>query len=113
MLRPNPAVGSFLDVPLYGPGVVHADIDVARVIHGHAFSPGVGGGAGPLFGWSGFRNKGGDLAVLHAADPDAAFEARVLRHVGLRIADIENVVLVDEEAAGAAELLPLRDKRTV
>src|ERR1700704_3631804 len=112
-LRPNPLAGSFLDVALYGPGVVHADIDVARVVHGHAFSPGVGGGAGPLFGRSEFRNEGGDLAVLHAADPDAAFEARVLRHVGFGIGDIEEVVLVDEEAARAAELLPFRHKRTV
>src|SRR5450432_989338 len=98
--------GSILDVPPYGPRIVHPDVDITRVIHGHTFSPAVAGGAGPLLRRSRIRNEGGDFAILHAANPDAPLEARILRHVGFGIADIENVVLVDEKAAWAAELLP-------
>src|SRR2546430_1528188 len=103
---PTANSGSFLDVALHGPGVVHADINVARVIRGHILSPAIGFGTSPLLGRRQFRNEGGDLAVLHAANSHAPLEARVLRHVGLGIADVENVVLVDEKAAWAAELLP-------
>src|SRR5262249_34952172 len=105
--------GSHLDVALHGPCVVHADIDVAGVIDGDAFAPGVGGGAGALLGRRRFRDEGGDLAVLHAADPHPAPEARVLRHVGFGVTDIEHVVLVDEQTARTSELVPLGEKRAV
>src|SRR5262249_12581891 len=85
----------------------------AGVIDGDAFAPGVGGGAGALLGRRRFRDEGGDLAVLHAADPHPAPEARVLRHVGFGVTDIEHVVLVDEQTARTAELLPLGENRAV
>jgi len=55
-----------------------------------------------------FQNERRDLTVLDAANPDAqlvrriAFVRRVVRHV-------ENVVLVNEQPARAAELFPLQE----
>ena len=56
-----------------------------------------------------------DLAVLGAADADAALPAVVvLRHrLGFRVGDVDHVVLVDEDAARPAELLPLVDELAV
>src|SRR5580658_3586595 len=90
--------GSFFDVPVHGTRVVHSDIDIARVIGGHAFSPAAAGGTKLLLGRNRIRNERNDLAVLHAADSDAPFEARILRRVGFGIGGIEDVVLVDEKA---------------
>src|SRR5258708_16999997 len=99
---------SSFDVPRYGPSFVHSDKNIAGVIRGHGLSPTVAGGASPLFGRSGLRNEGSDFTILHAANSHAPFEARILRHVGFGIGHIENVVLVDEEAAWTAELFPFR-----
>src|SRR5258708_6234714 len=104
---------SSFDVPRYGPSIVHSDKNIAGVIRGHGLSPTVAGGASPLFGRSGLRNEGSDFTILHAANSHAPFEARILRHVGFGIGNVENVVLVDEEAAWAAELLPSRQEHTV
>jgi hypothetical protein len=104
---------SSFDVPRYGPSIVHSDKNIAGVIRGHGLSPTVAGGASPLFGRSGLRNEGSDFTILHAANSHAPFEARILRHVGFGIGNVENVVLVDEEAAWAAELLPFRQEHTV
>src|SRR5262245_34641047 len=54
-----------------------------------------------------FKNEGRDLAILHAADPDARLVGRI-GLVGRVVGHIEDVLLVDEQAAGAAELLPLQ-----
>src|ERR1700730_12347509 len=59
------------------------------------------------------RNEGRDLAVLGAADPDAHLEARIGLLVGLRIRHVEHVVLVDEDRARPAELLPFGDEPPV
>src|SRR4051794_4808651 len=58
----------------------------------------------------GRRNEGSDFAVLRAADPDALREAGISLRVGLRIGDINDVVLVDDDVARAAELLPFGDE---
>src|SRR5439155_10325767 len=51
------------------------------------------------------------LAVLRAADADAALPVAVLpRVVRLRVGDIQHIVFGDEEAARAAELFPFRDE---
>ena len=55
----------------------------------------------------GLRNIGRDLAVLGAADADALLEAGIGLLVGLRIRDIDHIVLVDGDAARPPELLPL------
>src|ERR1700728_100280 len=103
----------FFDVPLHGPGVVHSDQDITRVIDRHGFSPTVAGCIGPLFDRGRIRNEGSDFTILHTADSDASFETWILCHVGFRIGDIEKVVLVDKNAARAAELLPLREEHAV
>ena len=59
------------------------------------------------------RNEGRDLAVLGAADPDALLEARIGLLVGLRIRHVEHVVLVDEDRARPAELLPFGEQAAV
>src|SRR5260370_18967682 len=59
------------------------------------------------------RNEGRDLAVLGAADADALLEARIGLLVGLRIRHIEHVVLVDEDGARPAELLPFGEQPPV
>ena len=104
---------SFFDVPRYGPSFVHSNKNIARIIRGHGFSPAVASSASPLFRRSRLRNEGGDFTILHAANSHAPFEARILRHVGFGIGRIENVALVDEKAAWAAELLPFREEHTV
>src|SRR6266849_2898207 len=85
-------------------GVRIAGIDVAVVVHADAFE-----GAGVF----GFLDEPSDLAVLGAADPDALLEARVGLVVRLRVGDVENVVLVDPDAARPAELLPLGEELAV
>src|SRR6267143_3014151 len=104
---------SFFDVPRHGAGFVHSDKNIACVIGGHALSPTVACGASALFGRGRVRNEGSDSPVLHLANSHAPFEARILRHVGFGIGNVENVVLVDEEAAWAAELLPFREEHAV
>src|SRR5581483_7536706 len=61
----------------------------------------------------GQRNERGDLAVLDAADADALLEARIGLGIGLRVGNVEDVVLVDEDAARPAELAPLRGEVAV
>src|SRR6516165_11079121 len=59
------------------------------------------------------RDEGRDLAVLGAADADALLEARIGLLVGLRVGDIEHVVLVDPHRARAPELLPFGEQPAV
>src|SRR5215471_19657010 len=58
-------------------------------------------------------DEGGHLAVLDAADADALPEGLVELFARLRVGDIDHVILVDEHAARAAELLPLGDELAV
>jgi len=51
-------------------------------------------------------NEGENLAVLHAANADAALEARIAGRVGFRVGGIHDVVGIDVQAARAAELTP-------
>src|SRR5262249_48662326 len=81
-----------------------AGIDVAVVVHAHAFESS---------GVFSLLNEPGDLAVLGAADPDALLEARVGIVGRLRVGDIDAVVLVDPHAAWPAELLPLGEELAV
>src|SRR6266446_4464836 len=53
---------------------------------------------------------GSDFAVLGAADADALLEAGIQLLAGLRVGDIDHVVLVDGDAARAAELSPLGEE---
>src|SRR6266478_148288 len=104
---------SFFDVPRHGPSVVHSDKNIACVIRGHGLSPAVARGASALFGRGRVRNEGSDFTILHAANSHAPFESGILRHVGFGSGNVENVVLVDEEAAWAAELLPFPKEHAV
>src|SRR5258708_26943531 len=59
-----------------------------------------------------------DLAGLHAAETDAALAAGIVgvlagRILGFGIRNVEHVVLVDEDAARPAELLPRAEKFSV
>src|ERR1700749_4067618 len=103
-LRPNfvtrPAAGlaasvfdEFLDVGVGGIAAEH----IAVFVDGDAFRH--------FLGRVGIGDKGGDFAVLDAADANALFERRVELVAGLRVGDIENVV-TDIEAARPAELFP-------
>src|SRR3954463_3361653 len=81
-------------------------IDHALAVRPDAFA--AAGGAGIGIG-IGVGDKGGDDAVLHAADADAALPARMVtilagRDAGFRVGGIEDVVLVDDDAAGPSEL---------
>ena len=58
-------------------------------------------------------NKGRDLAVLDAADPDAILEARIRLIGRLRIVDVDHVVFVYGDVARPAEILPFGDEFTV
>src|SRR5688572_2715507 len=63
----------------------------------------------------GIGNKSGELAILRAADANAALPLGPLRcnRSGLRIRNINHVVLVDRDAARPAELMPLGDELAV
>src|SRR5712671_1990075 len=76
-----------------------AAIDVAGVVDRDGFD---------AVDLDGLQNEGHDLAVLDAADPDAGLVRRI-EFVGRIVGHVENVVLVDEEAARTAELLPLQE----
>src|SRR5262249_56744012 len=60
-----------------------------------------------------FRNEGGDLAVLDAANADALLEARIVAGGRLRIGDVDHVVLVDGNVARPPELLPFGNELAV
>ena len=81
-----------------------AAIDIAGVVGRDAFE------RAQLLG---LRNEGRDLAVLDAADPDALLEARIGLVGRCRVGDVDDVVLVDEDAARPAELLPLGEELAV
>src|SRR5580704_8282212 len=84
--------------------------DVAGGIGGDAFAArfvGVGVGA---------RDEVFDRAVLGAADADAAATAGVggaAGILGLRVGDVDHIVLVDERRARPAELLPFGEELAV
>src|SRR6267378_6578890 len=65
----------------------------------------------------GARDEVFDRPVLGIADPDAAPAARIgsaaLLVLGLRVRDIDHVVLVDEHRTRPAELLPLDEELAV
>src|SRR5262249_59949419 len=50
---------------------------------------------------------------LRAADADAALPAGIRLAVRLRVRDVEDVTLVDVDAAGPSELLPLLEELAV
>src|SRR5882672_10200618 len=79
--------------------VGEAGIDIARVIHRHRLD-------GVVFAP---RDKADHLAVADMAPADTVLEAGIVGRAGQRIGDIEHVAL-DEDAAGAAELPPLRQE---
>src|SRR5690242_6052563 len=56
------------------------------------------------------RNELGDLAVLDAADADALFVAGIRLIARGGIGDVDDVVLIDEDAARPAELPPFGDE---
>src|SRR5689334_964810 len=98
------------DVPHQPLGAHLGAVDVALGVRGHAFRC---AGAGRLV--DRVRDERRHLAGLGAADADAALPAVVILRNGLRfgIRDIDHVVLVDEDAARAAELRPLGDELAV
>src|SRR5258708_19745782 len=90
---------------LHKPAQIHrariAGIDIAGLVEGGGFQR-----AQILILW----NIGRDLAVLGAADADALLEAGIQLLAGLRVGDIDHVVLVDGDAARTAELSPLGEE---
>src|SRR5258708_4141158 len=72
----------------------------------NAFSGAGAGGAGVRV-----RDVADDFAVLQAAPADAALPAIVIAgdRFGFRIGGVKVVLLIDEDAAGAAELLVFAD----
>src|SRR5207248_9056894 len=87
-----------------------ADVDIAHRIGSDAFHAGV-----IVLVWFGFdeRDQCRDLAVLCAADSKASLEPWIEAGVRLRIHDVDRVVLIDGNAAGPAELLPLVEELSV
>src|SRR5438309_3938201 len=85
-------------------------INVTQGIRGDAFDTGVVVTVGVwLDEWKHRR----DLAVLGAPDVDASLESRILLGIRLRIGHVDVVFLIDVDAAGAAELLPLIEEAAV
>src|SRR5580700_7842935 len=80
--------------------------DVALGVRRHAFGR---TGAGGLV--DGVGNEGGDRSVGRLADANAPLPAVVIlgNGFGFRIGDVDDVVLVDIDAAGTTELRPLVD----
>src|SRR4051812_33676285 len=84
-----------------------AAVDVAFRIHRHAF------GCAGAFHLEWIGNAVEDLALIEAADADAALPSRMRRDaVRLGIGDVDHAV-ADRDAARAAELLPLGDESAV
>src|SRR5258707_13192281 len=108
--RPPQARKSFPDVLHHPLRPNLGAVDVALSIGRDAFG---GAGAGGVL--VGIRNESRHLAVLGAADPDAALPvgARLVDRARLRIRHVDHVVLVDVDAARAAELRPLVDEVAV
>src|SRR5216684_3796734 len=108
--RPPQTRKSFLGV-FHNPlrpnlGAVDVTLNVSRDAFGGA------GASGVIIG---IRNESRHLAVLGAADPDAALPvgARLVDRARLRIRNIDDIVLVDVDAARTAELRPLVDEIAV
>src|SRR5690606_14170029 len=78
-------------------------VDVPGGIHGNAFCR---AGPGIILVRLGIRNERVHKSVDGAADPDAAFPSLIPARVGFGIGRVEDVVGVDEEPAGTAELRP-------
>src|SRR5581483_7124066 len=107
---------SFLDVPFDAARADFRAVDDAVHVGCDAF------GGTRHAGTVGVRfrigNEGGDAAVSRAADAQSALPSRVEAVLAFdvarfRIGGVERVVLVDEEAARPAELLPFRDPHAV
>jgi hypothetical protein len=108
----------FLDVFLQIHGTDFGTVDIAFVVHRDAFR-----GARSAFR---FRvwDEGRYPAVFGAPDPDAPFAARIISVAwilawlvrvvcGFRVSHVHGVVLVYENSAGPAELLPLGEEFAV
>src|SRR5437899_2804712 len=80
-----------------------AAVDIAGVIDGNGLEP---------VDLHGLKNEGRNLAILHAADPDARLVGRI-GLVGRIVRYVEDVILVDEQAARPTELLPLEQKLSI
>ena len=96
-----------LDVPLQALGSDFGAIDHALGIRRDAFGS---AGRRPILIGLGIRNEGLHRAVFGASDADPAFPAGMTSHVRFGVGDVQDVVLVDIEAAGTAELRPLVEK---
>src|SRR3954454_19507896 len=87
-------------------------VDVALRVGGNSLGGAGNGGSGRRV-----RDKGGHGSGLRAPAADAALPARIVAVAflvgGFGIGDVEDVVLVDEDAARPAELLPLLEKLSV
>src|SRR5581483_8886398 len=88
-------------------------VDVPLGVHRHAFRPARPGARPRVRVRLRVRNKGCDLAISRAPDPDAALPARIPPRVRLRVGHINDVVPGDENPARPAELLPLREEPAV
>src|ERR1017187_8425628 len=103
---------SLLDVLFHVLGADFRTVDVALRIRRHTFRRARNGGSGRRI-----RDEGGHRAVFRAPHPDASFPAGVMTVAllagGFGIGHIHHVVLVDEDSARAAELLPFVEKLTV
>lgn len=95
-----PGSGLLPDEPPKIQRVGEAAIDVPLIVRRHSFKR-------PRFmPW----NERRDSAILDAPDPDTLLEARVPCVIRLRVGDVEDVILVNEDAARPPELLPLGKK---
>src|SRR5262247_2892455 len=75
--------------------------DVALIVRGNALT---GSELGRRLG-----NERRDLAVLDAADPDAALEAGIAGLIGLGVSHVHHIVAVDVDPARHSKLFPLGD----
>src|SRR5207247_9483422 len=85
-------------------------IDVALGVGGDAFGGAAGAGPRSYLQRPGVGDEGGNFAVARAADAQPALESGILRDVRFGIGDVDDIVPVDEHAAGPAELPPFREE---
>src|SRR5579863_10016699 len=95
----------------HGLGPDFGAINIAVLVGPNTFS---GAGVGIGMAGVGVRDEGRDFAGLGAADPHAALITGIITVAllgdGLGVGDIQNIIGIDIDAAGAAELLPGGDE---
>ena len=103
---PNVHVGLVLDVFRHAPQLCFRRVDIAGGVDGDAFPHGAIGRIRRHVG----RNEHRHFPVFETPDPDPPLPARVNPFGRLRVGRVDDVVPVDGQPAGAAEVVVFTDE---